>query len=163
MKIRCLAWVLTIALLAGGCWGSAATTGKTGEWVKGKSLSINATFVSAGSMGPRLLLSVGNDSTSPLSILPIRATGWFDRAGKLDSEPEPGLLSATYAVTSAAGETRKLQIDSNASSLVLNPGESVHVGSTVHWNETKVRFDSLNRARLVPAAGGANEEIFTIE
>ena len=157
-------WCVALALLAASCENPKGAMGPTGEWVKGKFLSVKVLFISPSSVGPRLELDVRNDSNRAVSIVPMRATGWFEQAGRLESAPVPGLLSATFAVHTRDGATHQLKVDPRALNISLDPGETISVGILLYWDAEKVRYDQLKRTRIVLGKDGSEgQEIFTIE
>jgi len=163
----CLLALLILGLVLpaiGGCQ-STGVEGPTSEWVRGKSLSIKAIFLASNSTGESLMLEVRNDSESDAPVLPIQATGWFKRAGKLEStDPRAhGLVSATLYTRKPDGGTRELKFDPRAPALVLQPGESAPLGRLLQWDGGKTAYDVLERVRIELGREEAPiHEVFTI-
>jgi len=76
--IRVIAAILlgAIVILFASC-GPSGTKGESGVWLKGKALSVKASFTTAGA-----LVYVRNDSDHEVSISPVHIIVWGGEAGK---------------------------------------------------------------------------------
>lgn len=82
MKTRTIIMLVLIGLLfcLPACSEESGATGAAGEWIKGKTLSVNVGMV--GSMERTPFMSLRNDSDREVSITPMRMVVWYRKAGK---------------------------------------------------------------------------------
>lgn len=156
--------VIGSLILLTACGESAGVRGSRDQWLRGTSLAVNVVFMS----GPGVQITVRNDSTREMSIMPIRVTAWFTAAGKVDSGETFGgfdknarILSTAFAVTAADGSTRRVQCDPEHPDLRLRPGERVKMSG---WSFGTDSFDVVKQLRVaIGRDGTAEQEVFTVK
>jgi hypothetical protein len=132
-----------IALLS--CGGPSRVTGKSGEWIRGKALSLKATFTNGD-----VVLEFRNESAKDIDLTPFRLTVWGKRTGqqelRLSTERSRSSTNLKWwqtdgvvglmLIVNAGGMKRKLAphestewpalgtVDANKIRLVVGPEES---------------------------------------
>lgn len=125
----CIGLLLSVV----SCGAPQGATGVTGEWVKGKALTVRVNIISQQADQPSLDLR--NDTGKDLSILPLRVIAWYEKSGKQEKPEQPGQLYL------AAGQT--------LTGLTLNLSPPVG--------------DRLQKIQIFHGLeGGKEQEVFTI-
>jgi hypothetical protein len=139
------------------------------QWIKGKGYSINAVFVSDGS----LYLQIRNSSNSTLPITPISAVGWFKKAGKQTSDFTFGnfgyidegttIKSITLAVTMSDGQTYEIKSDAQHPEMKIRPEEEVSFQHNF-WQRDKINRNYPAKKLLITIGrdGSSQQEAFLI-
>jgi hypothetical protein len=86
---KILVLLFSISLLA-ACSGQGGASGKIGDRIKGKNLSIQAFYLNPNE---RPSVNVQNDGDKSFTIMPLTATAWFKQAGKKERTFNSGELA----------------------------------------------------------------------
>jgi len=92
---KVLVLLFSISLLA-ACFDKNGDSGKVGDRIKGKNLSVQAFYMNPGkSPKERPSVNVQNDSDKNFTIMPLTVTAWFKQAGKKERTFNSGELAGT--------------------------------------------------------------------
>lgn len=108
MRLRQSATLLLIGLLLSllACSEESGATGAAGEWIKGKSLSVNVGMI--GSMERTPFVSLRNDSDREVSITPMKIVAWYSKAGKKEDTLQFGLRQCRQTRATRGSEASAL-------------------------------------------------------
>lgn len=136
---KALVLLFSISLFS-ACYEKSGITGRIGEHIKGKNLSVQAFYMNPGKSPKEMpTVNLRNDSDLSFTMTPMEISVWFRRAGRRDKNFKSGELAGNGQIAPHGD--------------VVLPAElfKFEVAPT----------DQLDRVRL-SIGGGANLEVFTI-
>jgi hypothetical protein len=134
---RIVVLLFSVSLLA-ACSEKSGATGSIGDRIKGKSLSVQASYMNPGkSPKERPTVNIRNDSEKNFTIMPLTITAWFKQAGKQERTFNPGQLTGNGQISAQ----KELMLPADLFNFDVAPS------------------DQLDKLRLSMAEG---QEVFTI-
>ena len=78
-------------VLLTGCSGKMGVSGRIGEQLKGKNLTVQAIYMDPGKASQEMpTVNVTNDSDQTITIAPLTVTAWFKQAGMKEKTIKSG-------------------------------------------------------------------------
>ena len=78
-------------ILLNGCADKAGVSGRLGEQIKGKNLTVQAFYMNPGKSPQEMpTVNVANDSDKTITIAPLTVTAWFKQAGMKEKTIKSG-------------------------------------------------------------------------
>ena len=95
---KILLLLFSISLLA-ACAANQGVSGRVGDQIKGKNLTVQAFYMNPGKTPKEMpSVNVRNESDQNFAIMPVRITAWFKQAGKKEKTFNAGELAGSGQV-----------------------------------------------------------------
>lgn len=136
---RIVVLLFSISLLT-ACAGKSDASGRIGERIKGKNLSVQAFYMNPGKSPQEMpTINVRNDSDQNFVIMPLKLTAWFKQSGKKEKTLESGQLAGNGQIS---------------------PHKEVMLADILKFDVAPT--DQLDRLSLSLGPEGSSQEVFTI-
>lgn len=137
---KILVLLFSISLLC-ACAEKSGVSGKIGDQIKGRNLSVQAFYMSPAKSPQEIpTVNVRNDSEQNFPIMPMKVTAWFKESGKTEKTVNSGELAGNGQIS---------------------PHKEVMLPSDIFKFEV-TSWDQLDRLRLSLGPDGSSQEVFTI-
>ncbi len=137
---KILLLLCSISLLA-SCAANNGVSGKVGDQIKGKKLSVQAFYMNPDKTPKEIpTINVRNETDQNFAIMPIKITAWFKAAGKKEKTLNAGTLAASGQIP---------------------PHKEIMLASEIFKFDVAAS-DQLNKLTLAFGPDGSGQEVFTI-